>query len=120
MGCDCQVTSLSHCSRSTDTEAEINFLREAAIKAGAFDAVLSSHWEDGGTGFSSCRLRFQFNLLFSFQGAGAKALAEAVVRASEQPSSFKLLYDIKLPIEEKIEIICKSIYRAAGIELLGQ
>ena len=34
--------------RRSDTEAEIALLKEAAIKAGAFDAVASSHFADGG------------------------------------------------------------------------
>ena len=63
---------------------------------------------------------FQANIViicFFSSGAGAKALAEAVVRACEQPSHFKLLYPLASSIEEKIEIIAKEIYRADGIEL---
>ena len=62
--------------------------------------MASSHWAHGG--------------------AGAKALAEAVVKACEQPSHFKLLYNLDLSIAEKIEVICKEIYRADGIELSGR
>lgn len=50
-------------------------------------------------------------------GAGAAALAEAVVRATDAPSEFKLLYDVTAPIEDKIETIVKEIYRGDGIEL---
>ena len=35
----------------------------------------------------------------------------------EGPSNFKLLYDLSLPIEEKINIISKEIFRADGIQL---
>ena len=46
-------------------------------------------------------------------------LAAAVERASTLPSNFQYLYDVALSIEEKIEKICTSIYRADGIELSG-
>ena len=52
-------------------------------------------------------------------GEGAKALAEAVVKAAEQPSDFSFLYDVNLSIEEKIETICKEVYRASGISISG-
>jgi len=79
-----------------DTEAEVEMVRKAAIEAGAMDAVVSRHWMEGG--------------------AGAKALAESVVAACEKPSNFKQLYDSNLPIKEKIEIICKEIYGADGVD----
>jgi formyltetrahydrofolate synthetase len=67
-----------------------------AIEAGAEDAVVSRHWMEGG--------------------AGAKALAEAVVAACEKPSDFKFLYDAETTtIKEKIEIICKQVYGADGV-----
>ena len=83
-------------SRS-DTEAELTLIREQALAGGADAAVISNHWATGG--------------------AGAKALADAVVAACEGPSDFKFLYDLNLPIEEKINIISKEIYRADGIQL---
>eukprot|EP00053_Salpingoeca_punica_P017006 m.162600 g.162600 ORF g.162600 m.162600 type:complete len:927 (+) comp17091_c0_seq1:306-3086(+) len=81
---------------NTDTPAELQIVRDAAVQAGAFDAVLASHWSDGG--------------------AGAEKLAAAVAAAAEKPSAFKLLYEVDKPIEEKIETICKEIYRAASVE----
>lgn len=51
--------------------------------------MVSSHWEDGGK--------------------GAKALAEAVVKACDQPSDFKLLYPIELSLKEKILKIAKTV-----------
>ncbi|KJE92827.1 mthfd1 protein [Capsaspora owczarzaki ATCC 30864] len=89
------VVAINHFA--TDSNAELEAIREQALKAGAFDAVICHHWAKGG--------------------AGATLLAEAVVRATEQPSNFKLLYDVKLPIEEKIAKIATDIYGAAGIEL---
>ena len=53
-------------------------------------------------------------------GAGAKSLAEAVLKACEQPSHFKFLYPLDRPIEEKIETIAKEIYHAEGVEFLPE
>lgn len=83
-------------SRS-DTPAELELIRSKALAAGADAAVVSNHWAVGGR--------------------GAKALAEAVVAACESPSTFKFLYDVNLPIEEKIRVIAKEIYGADGIQL---
>ncbi|MFC2064922.1 formate--tetrahydrofolate ligase [Chloroflexota bacterium] len=79
-----------------DTPAEVELVRKAAIAAGAMDAVESRHWMEGG--------------------AGSVALAEAVIKAAEKPSNFKQLYPLDLPIKEKIEIICKEIYGAEGVD----
>lgn len=81
---------------ATDTHAELELIREAAIHAGAEDAVVSRHWEEGG--------------------AGAVALAEAVVKAAEKPSQFKFLYPLDISIKDKIEIIAKEIYGADGVD----
>jgi formyltetrahydrofolate synthetase len=79
-----------------DTQAEVELLREMAIEAGAEDAVVSRHWMEGG--------------------AGATALAEAVVAACEKPSNFSFLYDLETTtIKEKIETICKEVYGADGV-----
>ena len=79
-----------------DTQSEVELIRKAALEAGAEDAVISRHWMEGGE--------------------GAKALAEAVVAASEKPSDFSFLYDLETTsIKEKIEIICKEIYGADGV-----
>ena len=51
-------------------------------------------------------------------GAGASNLAKAVVAATQKPADFKLLYEVTLPIEEKIRRICQQIYRADDIEIL--
>ena len=83
-------------SFATDTEAEVEIVRQAALAAGAMDAVVSRHWMVGGK--------------------GAIALAEAVVKAAEQPSNFKFLYPLELTIKEKIETICREIYRADGVD----
>jgi formyltetrahydrofolate synthetase len=82
----------------TDTDAEIEAVKQASMEAGAFDAVLANHWAEGGL--------------------GAKELALAVVRAckANDEENFRLLYDADLPIREKIEIISKEIYGADGVD----
>lgn len=77
-----------------DTEAEVALVERVALAAGAEEAVMSDHWSQGG--------------------AGSVELAQAVMRACEQPSHFKFLYDIDATIQEKIEAICQS-YGAAGV-----
>uniref|UniRef100_A0A8C2ZQP3 Methylenetetrahydrofolate dehydrogenase (NADP+ dependent) 1b n=1 Tax=Cyclopterus lumpus TaxID=8103 RepID=A0A8C2ZQP3_CYCLU len=84
----------------TDTEAELDLVCNMAKAARAFDAVRCSHWAEGG--------------------AGALALGQAVQRASEAPSKFKFLYDLELPIADKIRIIAQKIYGADDIELLPE
>ena len=83
-------------SFATDTPAEVELIRQAALEAGAEDAAVSRHWMDGG--------------------AGAVALAEAVVKAAEKPSNFKFLYPLEMSIKEKIETICREIYGADGVD----
>ena len=54
---------------------------------------------------------------FTKGGEGTKNLANAVVAEIENGSNeFKQLYDWKLPVKEKIEIIAKEIYGADGVE----
>ncbi len=84
-------------SFATDTPAEVEIIREASLKFGAMDAVVSTHWADGGK--------------------GAMALAEAVIKAAETPSHFDFLYPLEsTTIKEKIETIAREIYRADGVD----
>jgi len=84
-------------SFATDTPAELELVRKAAVEeGGAEDAVVSRHWELGGE--------------------GAVALAEAVVKAAEKPSDFRFLYPLDLSIKEKIEIIAREVYGADGVD----
>ncbi|MCP9453027.1 MAG: formate--tetrahydrofolate ligase [Nitrospira sp.] len=75
-----------------DPPAELEWVREQSIKAGAIEAALSTHWADGGR--------------------GAEHLAAAVVKACEQPSQFRYLYDLSWPIRKKIETIATTMYGA--------
>lgn len=83
-------------SFANDTAAEVEMVRKSAIAAGAMDAVVSRHWMEGGK--------------------GAVALAEAVIKACDQPSNFKFLYPLEQDIKTKIETICREIYRADGVD----
>jgi formate--tetrahydrofolate ligase len=50
-------------------------------------------------------------------GDGAKALADTVLEALDEGSSFRFLYDLPLPLVEKIETIATEVYGADGIDL---
>ncbi len=80
----------------TDTEAEYNFIREFCEEKGC-EFALSEVWAKGGE--------------------GGIALAETVLKSIEEKEShFHPLYDLNLPIEEKIACIAKEIYGAAGVD----
>ncbi|MGZ5479210.1 MAG: formate--tetrahydrofolate ligase [Candidatus Aminicenantales bacterium] len=81
---------------TSDTDAEIELVRRAAIEAGAEDAVMCDHWAEGG--------------------AGAVALAEAVIAACAQPANFRFLYPLEWDIKKKIERIAVEMYGAAGVD----
>jgi formate--tetrahydrofolate ligase len=81
-----------------DTEEDVEKVRALSLEAGAYAAEVNDAFEQGGQ--------------------GAAALAEAVVAAAEEPSSFEFLYPDDAPIEQKIEAIAKRVYGADGIFLL--
>ena len=87
------VVAINHFS--TDTPAEIAALDEYARSHGV-QAVLCRHWAEGG--------------------AGAEGLARAVVAMTATPADFAPLYPDDMPLWDKIQTICKRIYRAAGVE----
>ncbi|MCF7848951.1 MAG: formate--tetrahydrofolate ligase [Kiritimatiellales bacterium] len=78
----------------TDTKAEHDLIRKIAVENGAKCAV-SEHWLRGGE--------------------GAIELAEAVVEACSEKSNFSFLYDQNIPVLNRVEIIAKEIYGAAGV-----
>ncbi len=79
----------------TDTDAEVELVKNMSQEAGAEQAVMSDHWAKGGE--------------------GAMELAEAVVEACEKPSDFKFLYPLDWSIKQKIEKISTEIYGADGV-----
>lgn len=78
----------------TDTDAEIKALSDACQ---AMDCA------------------FSCAEVFAKGGAGGVDLAKKVVEACEKPSDFKLLYDEKAPIKEKVQTIVQEIYRGASV-----
>jgi formate--tetrahydrofolate ligase len=78
----------------TDTPAEIELVKKISVENGAL-AALSEHWLKGGD--------------------GAIELAETVIKACEQPSDFKFLYELETPLRERIELIAKEVYGASGV-----
>ncbi len=81
---------------STDTDREIELVKEIAVAAGAEGAYISEVWAKGG--------------------AGGAELARAVVAAAEKPQDFRFLYPLKASIKEKIETIATKIYGADGVD----
>ncbi|MBZ5514650.1 MAG: formate--tetrahydrofolate ligase [Acidobacteriia bacterium] len=80
----------------TDTDAELNFIAERAREMGAEDAIVSD--------------------VFARGGAGGTELAEAVVKAADQPSKMRLLYPDDLPIKDKIRTLATRVYGADDVE----
>ena len=85
----------------TDRPSEVEVIREVALAAGAHDAVVSTHFTDGG--------------------AGAEALARAVWAVAQQGApDFRLLYPDEMPMATKIETVARCMYGADGVEILPQ
>ena len=80
----------------TDTDAELEIVRAAAEKAGARVALCE---------------------VFAKGGAGGEALAREVLDILKGgKSKFAPIYDAKLPIREKIDIIVKKVYGGDGAD----
>ncbi|WP_438955217.1 formate--tetrahydrofolate ligase [Cognatiyoonia sp.] len=76
----------------TDTDAEVNAVKEFVASQGA-EAVLSRHWELGSEGSADL----------------ATKVAEL---ADADTANFAPIYPDEMPLAEKIQTICKRIYRA--------
>lgn len=87
---------------TSDTEEEVALVKDMALLAGADRAVVASHWAHGGRGAVAL----------------AEALVEECAKKRAAPSeTFRFLYDLDLPIVEKISVIAQQIYGADRIEL---
>ena len=76
----------------TDTEAEVQAVKDFVAGQGS-EAIVSQHWE--------------------FGGKGAEALATRVAEiADSDMANFAPIYADEMPLAEKIQTICKRIYRA--------
>jgi len=83
----------------TDTQRELDTLFDLCRKAGA-EVAISEVWAKGGE--------------------GGKELAQKLLDTlSSRPANFKLLYDVDLPIKEKIEKIATEIYGADGVDYVN-
>jgi methylenetetrahydrofolate dehydrogenase (NADP+) / methenyltetrahydrofolate cyclohydrolase / formyltetrahydrofolate synthetase len=82
----------------TDTKDEIKKVREMAEAAGARVAV-SEHWLKGGD--------------------GALEFADAVIDACNEKTDFKFLYELDMPIKDRIEKIATEVYGADGVDYSG-
>ena len=78
----------------TDTKDEIAACRRLCEQAGARVAV-SEHWEKGGD--------------------GALEFADAVVDACNEENDFRFLYDLDMPLRQRIELITKEVYGGDGV-----
>ena len=79
----------------TDTDEEIALLRRLCKEKGV-RCALSEHWQ--------------------FGGEGARELAELVVEACEEPTQLKYLYDLSVPLRQRVELIAKEVYGADGVD----
>ena len=76
----------------TDTDAEVNAVKDYVSTQGA-EAIISRHWE--------------------FGGKGAEALATRVAEIADTGSAnFSPIYPDDMSLADKIQTICKRIYRA--------
>ena len=78
-----------------DTQAEIDYIEQYCKDRGADFAV------------TKC---------FAEGGAGSIELAEKVIEACEKENNFHYLYDIDMPLYDKIETIAREIYGADGVD----
>ena len=79
----------------TDTDEEITLLKNMCKERG-IRCALSEHWQYGGE--------------------GARELAELVVQACEEPPELNYLYDLSMPLRQRVELIAKEVYGADGVE----
>lgn len=80
----------------TDTNEERNFVLDWCEEQGV-RVALTQVWEKGGE--------------------GGVDLANQVLEVLEEPQEFKHLYDLDLPIDQKIETIVKEVYGGDGVIL---
>jgi len=81
----------------SDSDDEIALIKQLCESVGS-KAVLCEGWEKGGDGVTEL----------------AKAVADI---ADSGVAKFKPLYDLELPLADKIKTIAKEIYRAADVEI---
>ncbi|MBU3216914.1 formate--tetrahydrofolate ligase [Clostridium estertheticum] len=80
----------------SDTEKEIEYVKEFCAKKGV-KVDLTEVWGKGADG-------------------GLELASKVIDTIENNKSEFKVLYEVELPIKEKINIIAKEIYGADGVE----
>ena len=79
----------------TDTGAEVELIRRLCAEHNV-RCALSEHWQYGGD--------------------GAMELAQAVIDACEEPSELHYLYDLDMPLRQRVEKIATEVYGADGVD----
>jgi formate--tetrahydrofolate ligase len=86
--------------RPGDRNEEVELVRKLSLEYGAFRAEINEGFARGGI--------------------GAADLAQAVVDACEQPSEFRMIYDERDTIIDKIEAIARRVYGAKDVYLYAE
>lgn len=81
----------------TDTDRELEAVRQMALAAGVSHVAVSDAFAHGG--------------------AGSEELARAVKSACELPSHFRFLYQLDLNLVNKLDIVAREIYGADGLDI---
>ena len=79
----------------TDTDAVVELIRRLCAEHNV-RCALSEHWQYGGE--------------------GALELAQAVVDACEEPTELHYLYDLDMPLRQRVEKIATEVYGADGVD----
>ncbi|HEY6000865.1 MAG TPA: formate--tetrahydrofolate ligase [bacterium] len=78
----------------TDTKAEHDLVRRLCAEVGVRVAA-SNHWMYGGE--------------------GAAELADVVMDACKEKSNYKPLYELSVPLRQRVEMVAKHVYGADGV-----
>lgn len=81
---------------TTDTDKEIELVRQKALKAGADGVAVSESWAKGGE--------------------GTLELADEVLKTVEKPHEIKFSFSDDAPIKDKIETIATKVFGADGVD----
>lgn len=86
----------------SDSPAEMELVKQAALDAGATGAFVCTHWQHGGAGIAD--------------------LARHVVEytSKNRTPDLKYLYDLPMTIKEKINAVAIKLYGAASVDYSAQ
>ena len=110
------VHGLEHLDHHVESVRSFGFEPVIAINVFGEDSEEELQAVEQGCGERG--LRFARTTAFADGGAGAEALAAAVVESAAQPQpAVHYLYELEQSVEEKISAVATTIYGAADIEL---